>query len=224
MEELKISLEQSWAKKLTIHFLNAAESDSFLADETVLQLNQVHGDRVVSWSEALAHKKQFLEADAFVATGDAFKKSRKKLMIKTADCVPLIYVDRESKSVAAVHAGWKGLQKKIHLKIFKEFSFRPQTTWVWCGPSLNGDSFEVREDMREKFSTKKQKNSQIFKEKSPGLYSFSPWSLISQDFEDMGVELFYNFEINTLKNEEFYSYRRDPQNAGRNYSLVYFKA
>jgi copper oxidase (laccase) domain-containing protein len=150
------------------------------------------------------------EADGLVAEGDWFREAKTAMVVATADCCPLIYVDRLKQSVAIVHAGWRGLQKGIHLKPFESGHFDPISTWIWLGPSLNGESFEVGQDMVGQFLPAQQKNSQIFAPhpSASDKRLFSPWRLLEADFQKLSVELFYNVEVDTLHSASFASYRR----------------
>ena len=47
--------------------------------------------------------------------GDALLTDRPGilLVVRTADCLPVLLVDKKKKVVAAVHCGWRGTKKKI---------------------------------------------------------------------------------------------------------------
>lgn len=234
---LEFDLEQKWAKGLRIHFCDSAESLHFKDSEDFQKsysLKQVHSKKLVNWStNASPEKYREIEADGFIARGDSYKNSRKKLIIRTADCCPLFYVDRETQSVAAIHAGWRGLAQGIHLLPFKE-GFDPKSTWIWCGPCLDGDSFEVSEDMWSQFSKDIQNNSNIFSLKkstgdaaTAGKRFFNCWNYLSLEFKKLDVSLFYNVEVNTFTDKNFNSYRRWKKEGNEsptphNYSWISF--
>jgi YfiH family protein len=223
-------LAQGWSKGLRLGF----ESPSSIGQMPLRQLRvkQVHGDRILSVTPSLLPKDDSViqlttEADGLVAEGDWFCNSRTALVVATADCCPLIYVDRLKQCVAIVHAGWRGLQKGVHLQPFESGRFDPISTWIWMGPSLNGASFEVGSDMFSQFSSQHQKNAAIF---APSPHSadkrfFYPWQLLEIDFQRIGVELFYNVEVDTLTSPHFASYRRlkgDKTHRHSNFSWVGF--
>jgi hypothetical protein len=195
------------------------------------RLKQVHSKKILDWSLTQSRTGfETLEADGFIAKGSTFKQAKRKLYIKTADCAPLFYIDRENECAAALHAGWRGLAQGIHLVPFQR-GFNPQTTWVWCGPCLNGTSFEVGPDMWTQFSNKDQKDffvDQIGSVKAREEKKFfNSWSFIEKALKEIKIELFYNVEVDTFINTDYASYRRwkkqgSPENLQHNYSWISF--
>jgi copper oxidase (laccase) domain-containing protein len=234
---LEFDLGQKWAKGLRIHFCDAAESAQFKDSndfQNSYSLKQIHSKKLVNWSASTSLEKfRETEADGFIARGEAYKNSLKKLVIRTADCCPLFYVDRENECAAAIHAGWRGLAQGIHLTPFKE-GFDPKNTWIWCGPCLNGDTFEVSEDMWSQFPKDIQNNSDIFAQKkstgeaaATGKRFFDCWKYLSLEFKKLDVALFYNVEVDTFTDTSFNSYRRWRKDGNvaptpHNYSWISF--
>jgi copper oxidase (laccase) domain-containing protein len=211
LETLEFDLGQKWAKGLRIRF-HSQEESSALNFEDGEKLKQIHSKKIVDWNLSQSRAGfESLEADGFIAKGSSFKESKRKLYIKTADCAPLFYIDRENECAAALHAGWRGLVQGIHLLPFQR-GFNPQTTWVWCGPCLNGTSFEVGPDMWSQFSIKDQ--NEFFAEQigtikaSEGKKFFNSWAMIEKSLKNLRIELFYNVEVDTFTNTHYASYRR----------------
>lgn len=234
---MEFDLGQKWAKGLRLSFLNAQESGEFrnsVEFEKSYSLKQIHSAKLINWSATTppATYSQ-TEGDGFIVRGDSFKRAKKKLVVRTADCAPLFFVDRENECAASIHAGWPGLARRIHEMPFKE-GFNPKTTWIWCGPCLNGASFEVGEDMWTQFAPAVQKDSAIFADRieggqtaAPGKKYFYMWKFLESEFKRMGVELFYNVEVDTFSDTNYNSYRRFKKEAGtpplpHNYSWMSF--
>ncbi|NCN27007.1 polyphenol oxidase family protein [bacterium] len=212
-EDILFDLEQGWSKGLSIQFLSARSSAKFdLSNCSVVK--QVHGDSIVDWKNAGNPGVASVEADGIFATGDQFANSKKKMIVKTADCMPLVYVDRIKETVVIVHAGWRGLAQGIHLAPFERGLCTPRDTWMWLGPCLNGDSFQVRSDMWEQFP-EHQNNPKYFRvdPKDESIRYFNSWDFVSDQLTGAGVELFYNVEVDTLTTRAFVSWRR-AQKAG----------
>jgi copper oxidase (laccase) domain-containing protein len=153
---LEFLLAQSWTRGLRFCFESAQASQSLLSQKVLKTLQQVHGTDLLSVSSPSG------VADGWVGTRDAWAASTLRPAILTADCAPLVYVDRDRKLLALVHAGWRGLRAGIHLQPFHSHGFDPRSTWIWCGPCLNGSSFEVQEDMWSTFSSNWFSNPEIF--------------------------------------------------------------
>jgi len=223
---LEFPLAQGWTKGLVVAFEDAASSHA-LALSDFAHVEQVHGRDILE----LRHNDRpqrapLAKADGLSASGDEFKHSGARLLVKSSDCVPLIFVDLESERVAAVHAGWRGIASGIHLRLFEDGRLSPKRTWVWIGPSLSGESFEVGEDLRLQFPRHKSR-ADIFTPRPNGKFSFHVWSLLQEDFRSIGVELVYNVEVDTLSTPAFGSYRRSrteglPKAPQQNYSWVGF--
>jgi polyphenol oxidase len=171
---LEFDLQQGWTKGLKMVFENAASSASFNS-KVALHIEQKHGDHIHMLSESdLLKSSPICEADGIYVQGDFYKNSKRPLLIKTADCVPLFLIDKETQALAVIHAGWRGLQKGIHTKLFQQGHLDPKNTWAWIGPSMNGKGFEVREDMWSQFSL--ASDPEIFEAtKDPNIRLFYPW-------------------------------------------------
>ena len=73
------------------------------------------------------------------------------LSVATADCLPVLMVDRSQKVIAAVHAGWRGSLKRISAKVVSamkdRFNSRPGDLHVGFGPSAGGCCYEVDQEV-----------------------------------------------------------------------------
>lgn len=82
------------------------------------------------------------------------------LAIFTADCLPIFFYDSITQTIAAVHAGWRGLSDKIidkTLTCFEEQGAAPEQLYVWIGPHIKkchysfDPSAESHEEKRQAF-------------------------------------------------------------------------
>jgi len=76
------------------------------------------------------------------------------LFVFTADCVPILLYDPDSRCIGAVHAGWRGtangiLGKTVNMMAGK-FGAKPESIRAAIGPSIGGCCFEVDSDVYEK--------------------------------------------------------------------------
>jgi copper oxidase (laccase) domain-containing protein len=205
MPALEFPLAQGWTRGLTLGFESSQETLNYDWAQT-LHVKQVHGDQVILLSSA-ARPGLVGEADGLCCDGEWLKENQFRLAIKSADCLPMFFIETQQKKICAIHAGWRGLAQKIHLWPFQNGDFDPTKTWVWVGPSLNGFDFEVQHDMISKFDLLTQADGSIFQKQNSKSYFF-PWNLIARDYLKLKVELLYNVETNTYSDNQWGSYRR----------------
>jgi copper oxidase (laccase) domain-containing protein len=80
----------------------------------ILTLNQIHSSKIINADN--------INNETKIHTGDGFYTSKAKtlVVIKTADCAPVIIVDIKSKKLLLLHAGRKGLEVGIIRKGIRE--------------------------------------------------------------------------------------------------------
>jgi len=69
----------------------------------------------------------------------------------TADCVPILLCDESGQEVAAVHAGWKGLETNIIGSAVSHFGSEAKKLIAWIGPAISGACYEVDANLASKF-------------------------------------------------------------------------
>jgi len=126
-------------------FLSVFEGDHKLATQW-----QVHGDSVrVIGSEADIADSD-LRFDALVSHIPGVLAG-----VKTADCVPVLIGDRETKSFAAIHAGWRGTVQSIVVraveKMQSEFGSEPKNLLAAIGPAAGCKNYEIGQDVIDSF-------------------------------------------------------------------------
>lgn len=93
------------------------------------------------------------ESDALITN-----KIKLGLAVLVADCTPIFLYDFKKKVIAAVHAGWRGTEKKILLKTLEKlqvnFNSNPKNIVAYLGPSISAANYEVGKEVAEKFDSK----------------------------------------------------------------------
>jgi polyphenol oxidase len=105
------------------------------------------------------------------------------LAIQTADCLPVIVVDRRQRAIGVFHAGWRGTAKRIVEKgigeMHRYFSSHPEDLEAAIGPGVHNCCYTVGEEVREKFESQfayaaalfhEEKESDPVREKYPMLF------------------------------------------------------
>ncbi|MFW5402361.1 peptidoglycan editing factor PgeF [Yersinia sp. 1252 StPb PI] len=109
---------------------------------------QVHGTTII---DVIAPGQECGEADGFYTTQAGIL-----LTVLTADCLPIIFSQRQGRAIAVVHAGWRGLFDGIILKMVERIARDDDpVNWVAAiGPAAQSCCYEVNEELVERFINK----------------------------------------------------------------------
>lgn len=111
--------------------------------ERLRRARQVHGAAVLYAGEVVEGS----EADAvWVRRGDGLVAG-----VMTADCVPILLVDRAGSVAAAVHSGWKGTVADIAGAAVRTLPVDPSQLLAAIGPCIEVAAFEVGEEVAAQF-------------------------------------------------------------------------
>ena len=131
-----------YRRKLEIEFFDKINLDINKA----IFMRQVHKDNIVKIDES---NKDIYNKQNPVKETDALITNLKNvpLVIQTADCIPLILYCKESKSMAAIHSGWRGTVQKIIPKTIelmkKEYNIDAKTMYAYIGAHIFEKDYEV---------------------------------------------------------------------------------
>jgi YfiH family protein len=116
------------------------------ASGALFTVQQVHGaelQRVAGGDDPSAIGRR--QGDALLAEG------RAAVGVRTADCVPVLLADPETRRVAAIHAGWRGVCAGVvarGVRALCDASAAPAARLVGAVfPHIRGCCFEVGEDV-----------------------------------------------------------------------------
>ena len=179
------------------------------------RIKQIHSDTIVEASNDI------VEADAH------FTESKNTaLLIRSADCLPVLIYCNETGRVAAVHAGWKGVANQIILKTIerlKSTGSGASDFQIWIGPHILQKSFEVDLEVLRQLdlATYKLKRSDYAFEENNKYHVDLNRIAASQIYEATGKPTKINFlNFDTKTDLNYYSFRRDKEAAGRNISFI----
>lgn len=117
---------------------------------------QVHGVGVTRVTEELVGRGAFSWDDS-IPDSDAIHTNlvNVPLLLLVADCVPVLIYDAVHHAVAVVHAGWRGaidhIVERTIDSMHDAYGTLPADCYLFIGPSIGADSFEVSEDIAEQF-------------------------------------------------------------------------
>ncbi len=177
-------------------------------------LTQVHGPLTVNADDA----DESTEADA------AWTCTRGVVCaVLTADCLPVLFCDRNGFAVGAAHAGWRGLCSGIldlTVQRFFELDVPPDDILVWLGPAIGPAAYEVDENVRDAFLERDPDCAGSFLQTSVGHWQFDLYEAARTILAAQGVTNVSGGDFCTFRDKRFYSYRRDPE-CGRQATLIW---
>jgi polyphenol oxidase len=120
------------------------------ARETV-SLTQVHGKDVVVVRRGQARPESGRIADVIISNDPDTA-----IVVRAADCVPLLLADAATGAVAAVHAGWRGTAARAAVAavdaLAREFGSKPGDLTAAIGPSIGPCCYEVGPELVDAFA------------------------------------------------------------------------
>jgi hypothetical protein len=175
-----------------------------------LWLEQVHGPTCIEADGATGRPR----ADGAVA-----RHRGTVCAVLTADCLPVLLCDRAGTTVAALHAGWRGMAAGIVEAGVAATALAPGRLMAWLGPAIGPRAYEVGEEVRAALSAA-----------DPG--AFRPSARAGHWHADLcavarsllaaaGVtEVYGGGRCTASEPAEFFSYRRDGT-CGRMATLIW---
>ena len=179
------------------------------------RLSQVHGADVVCVDDdpPIGPSDEVPMADAMVTT-----RRGVGLMIRVADCVPVLLADPAAGVVGAVHAGRVGTTLDVvGAAVRRMRALGADDVQAWIGPHVCGRCYEVPEQMREEVSAVVPATRS---ETSWGTPALDLGAGVAAQLADAGVPA-TAVDRCTLEDERLHSYRRDGAASGRLAGLVW---
>jgi len=191
----------------------------------VATINQTHSDAVFVHNEESRGSEADEGFDAHITNNSGIA-----IGVVTADCVPVLIIDRRKKIVAAVHAGWRGTAKRIVQKTVKRmsdhFGSKLEDLTAGIGPSIGQCCYEVDEkviepmkkgfDYLNRFSIQKKENKWHI-----DLQLINREQLIETGLMPANINIVSL--CTSCHSDLFYSYRRDGAGTGRMMAVVMIK-
>lgn len=200
-------------------------ADAVLPGAMLTGLYQVHGDGcvIVDSNTDLAARP---EADAL-----ATKTPGILLGILTADCVPVLFADREAGVVGAAHAGWKGAIAGVTdatLDAMESLGASRANIAVAIGPCIARASYEVDENFVQRFLSDDPANERFFAAGRAGHAMFDIAAYVAAGLAAAGVTRIAIGGQDTYANAgQYFSYRRachkEENSYGRQLSVIGLK-
>jgi len=203
-------IQPEWAAPPRVRALVTTRDFGDLADEGARRrlrallpaepawLKQVHGTRLVDLDRDLER-----EADAALT-----RKSRTVCIVKAADCMPVLFADVDGTTVAAAHAGWRGLAAGVLEATVDAMRMPRQKLIAWLGPAIGSRAYEVGEDVYLAFS----KYPEALMPTRPGHWLLDLYAVARKKLEGLKAVSGGGF-CTYSEPERFFSFRRERTSA-----------
>lgn len=177
-------------------------------------LNQVHGSGVVLLAAGTPDATQ---ADGCVATARGLACT-----IMVADCLPVLFATADGRTVAAAHAGWRGLAgqagqgilETVWDRLRRDHGARPDDTIAWLGPCIGPQAFEVGAEVKAAFEEHDRQAGALFQPHGSGKWLADLPGLARLRLQALGLHRLYGNDGSTdwctvANPSRFFSHRRD---------------
>ena len=213
-DSLNLALEGGDDPEATAANLSQVLAD-FAPGASVADLHQVHGadvDVVDAQEDGALGVRQRPDADGVVTT-----RPDVVLMVRAADCVPVLLADPVAGVIGAAHSGRPGLAAGVVPATVAAMRERGATDiTAWIGPHVCGGCYEVPAEMRAEVGAL-----------VPAAVATTTWGTPALDLgagvraqlDDLGVTV-VDVSRCTRESDDLYSYRRDGERAGRLAAVV----
>lgn len=112
-----------------------------------ITMNQMHGDGILTIVGSGHENSPFPPEEERQCDALVTDKPGIAIGIKTADCVPILLVDRVRRVIGVVHAGWRGTALNIAGKVIaafvKDFRSREKDILAAIGPAIGQCCYQV---------------------------------------------------------------------------------
>jgi YfiH family protein len=206
---------------------SAAERDenhrrvaAFLPSAPVL-LRQVHGRDVITLDRRGVSAARIAPpvADAAVTALPGVVCA-----VLTADCLPVLFADRDGRAVGAAHAGWRGLAAGVleaTVAALAQLGVPAPRLAVWLGPAIGPAAFEVGADVVSAFCAQDAAAASAFVACSAGKWRADLYALARRRLKAAGVARITGGTHCTFSEDDrFFSFRRDRE-TGRQGAFVW---
>jgi len=178
-------------------------------------MHQVHGADVAVVDDQLLSRHDVPVADALVT-----RLPGVVLVVRIADCVPVLLADPDAGVVAAVHAGRPGLAAGVvSAAVSAMRGCGASQIRAWVGPHVCGGCYEVPASMREEVSAL-----------VPEAWAETSWGTPALDIGAGVVAQLSRHDVTvedrsrcTVEDEDLFSYRRQGTESGRLGGLVWMR-
>jgi len=179
------------------------------------QLQQVHGDQLVTFGSVCEMNR---EGDACLSEHPDIA-----LLVKTADCIPILFFNPERILFGAIHSGWRGLKLNLLQSTIAQLPSSSLVVNVEAlhfviGPHINQSHYETGEDVYAQFPLEFSYPVTDSQKRNLDMQAILKTQLI-----ECNIPLQNQTWINhdTFNSNHYFSHRSGD--TARNFNIIFFK-
>ncbi len=176
---------------------------------------QVHGAETIYARQPRADRRWLARADGIITDQVGLA-----LMMRFADCVPILFYDPTHKAIGLAHAGWRGTvlgAAESTLRAMQHtFGTRPPDVQAAIGPSIGPQRYQVGEEVVEAVQKAFGETDGLIRRAADGSAYLDLWAANRRALERAGVLQIALAGLCTASHtDEFYSHRAEKGRTGR---------
>lgn len=141
--------------------------------------------------------------------------------IQVADCMPVLFADRQGGAIGAAHAGWRGLAAGVLESTVGALGVPADRLLAWLGPAIGPAHFEVGDEVRAAFVSADTGASGSFVKNARGRWQCDLPALARRRLARLGIANVSGGQWCTYADRaRFFSHRRDGR-CGRMVALLW---
>jgi YfiH family protein len=174
---------------------------------------QVHGDQVTLVKTE--DRGQVIPAtDALITDAPGVA-----LLLRFADCLPVLLYDPVHQAFGLVHAGWRGtvggIAAKTALAMVEAYGSRPADIMAGLGPCIGPCCYQVGTEVIEPVKANFNYWQELLQPQGNGSLHFDLWEANRRQLAEQGVEEIEVMQLCTAcRADEFFSYRAEGGHTG----------
>ena len=178
---------------------------------------QIHSNKIIFGSET--NENNLLMADGIISD-----QINQNLWIYTADCMPILVADFQTKIVASLHCGRRGLENNLIkelVKLLQKNGSNRRNLLVAIGPTISSKKYTLDKDFFNEFKKKINESNSFFNNDThQKIYLLNSENKIELDLKKYAYYQFLKENINPqnidisnkcthISNNEFHSHRKN---------------
>ncbi len=202
--------------------LNSFSKALGINPQNIIKMNQIHSKNV-HWVNQQHKGQKISQTDGILTTEKDIY-----LSVITADCVPVLILDKRKKYLGVAHAGWRGIESEILKVAINELISKgsnPSDIMIGIGPCIRDCCYDIAEERADLLKNKFSNFTGFLKQREGKIFLNLP-SLAKQQLLELKIlpENIEDCEICTYDEvERLYSFRRGDQ-SGRFAGIIGFKS